>query len=352
LKGSEVLTDTRTRKWQITINNPEAHGFTREYTQEVLHSFKGLEYFCMADEKGKEEETPHRHIYVYFRNAVKFSQLQNKFTKKAHLEMCRGTSQENKDYVFKEGKHANDPGHDYESHVEYGIMPIERPGARNDINSDLKDMIAQGMTNMEIITELPNMIQKIKTIEEARNEIIYSAYRETWRDVDVTYIYGPPRTGKTRGVTDTYGYKNVHRVTDYDNPFDSYRGQDVIVFDEFESNLKITHMNALIEGHPVELKCRYFNKWACYHKVYIISNTPLEDQYKNVQEAEKGQIRKWRAFLARIKTYRIYLAEGFYRDCEPGIEPNKHEVEPMPWEWIEDIEEQKRKHVSMQQGKL
>jgi len=45
------------------------------------------------------------------------------------------------------------------------------------------------------------------------------------------------------------------------------------------------------------LPCRYANKVACYTKVYLISNIPLEKQYTNIQlDCPKT----WDAFLARI----------------------------------------------------
>ena len=76
-----------------------------------------------------------------------------------------------------------------------------------------------------------------------------------------------------------YGYQNVYRVTDYDHPFDSYKGQDVIVFEEFRSSLKIQDMLNYLDGYPCELPCRYNNKLACFTKVYIITNISFNQQY-------------------------------------------------------------------------
>ncbi|MCI9114275.1 MAG: replication protein, partial [Oscillibacter sp.] len=51
--------DTASRKWQLTFNNPEEHGWTHDKIREVLRSFKTMAYWCMADEIGAEEKTPH-----------------------------------------------------------------------------------------------------------------------------------------------------------------------------------------------------------------------------------------------------------------------------------------------------
>lgn len=90
----------------------------------------------------------------------------------------------------------------------------------------------------------------------------------------------------------------MFRVTNYTHPFDGYKGQDVILFDEFRSSLKFSDMLSYIDGHPVMLPCRYSDKVACYTKVYIISNIPLEKQYPLVQIEEPAG---YEAFRRRIK---------------------------------------------------
>ena len=56
--------DTASRKWQLTFNNPEEHGWTHDKIREVLRSFKTMAYGCMADEIGAEEKTTHRHLFI------------------------------------------------------------------------------------------------------------------------------------------------------------------------------------------------------------------------------------------------------------------------------------------------
>lgn len=101
-----------------------------------------------------------------------------------------------------------------------------------------------------------------------------------------------------------YGYRNTYRVTDYQHPFDGYKGQDVVVFEEFRSSLCIQEMLKLIDGYPVELPCRYNNKTACYTKIFIISNIPLSQQYCNIQMHEHES---YRAFLRRIGCVAHYV---------------------------------------------
>lgn len=290
--------DKQSRKWQLTINNPEKHGYSHDYIKDKLSEFKSIAYWCMSDEIG-ENETYHTHFYIAFSSAVRFSTMKNKF-EKCHIEIARGTSQQNRDYVFKEGKWESSKKKETnitETHEEYGEMPIERQGARNDL-ADLYDMINTGMNNYEIITSHPEYMFNIEKIEKARQTIRENKYRNTFRELDVTYIHGKTGTGKTRGVMEQYGYENVYRVTDYKNPFDGYAGQDVIIFEEFRSSLRIQDMLNYLDGYPLVLPCRYANKVACYTKVYMISNICLEKQFISIQEEYPET---WCAFLRRIK---------------------------------------------------
>ena len=138
--------------------------------------------------------------------------------------------------------------------------------------------------------------------------ILTERFKETVRlDLEVTYISGATGTGKTRGVLESNGYSNVYRVTDYLHPFDGYACQSVICFDEFRASLKLKDMLMYCDIYPIELPSRYANKFACYNKVYIVSNWALEKQYPEIQREDKES---WQAFLRRIHKVICYDDSG------------------------------------------
>lgn len=299
--------NTQSRKWQITINNPVENGFIHERIKEELSGLKNLLYWCMCDEIG-ESGTHHTHVYVALANGIRFNTLKNKIPP-AHLELANGTSQQNRDYIRKEGKWSKDKKKETnlpETFEEQGEMPIERQGVRHDL-ADLYDQIRSGRTNAEIIQSNPEYMFHIDKIERARQTIREDQYKDTFRQLEVSYIFGSTGTGKTRSVMEQYGYENVFRLTDYEHPFDSYKGQEIIIFEEFRSSLKIQDMLNYLDGYPLELPCRYANKIACYNQVYIITNIDLEEQYKSVQVEHPET---WQAFLRRIKTVKIYSKDS------------------------------------------
>ena len=298
--------DTRHRKYLLTINNPEEE-WNHKRIQSVLDTLN-LKYWCMADEIGLEEKTPHTHIFFVTKtSAMRFSTVKKHFPT-AHIDPANGTSEENRAYVQKSGKWADDPKGETsvpDTFEEWGELPIEQPGTRNDL-AVLYQHIKDGLTNYEIIEINPDHILNLEKIDRTRQIIREQQYRETFRQLETIYIWGKTGTGKTRGVMEKYGYSGVYRVTDYSHPFDSYAGEDVLLLDEYGSNFKIRDLLNYLDGYPLTLPCRYANRVACYTKVYIVSNICLSKQYVEIQLSEPEV---FRALLRRICKVVYYSAE-------------------------------------------
>lgn len=336
--SEDLYKSLQSRKWLLTINNPIEKGYTHEHIKEILEGMK-LVYWCMSDETGAEG-TFHTHIFLTNTSPIRASTLHNKFAG-AHRDIARGTCQQNRDYVFKEGKwEESEKGttNHRDTHEEYGEMPIERPGARNDL-VDLYDMIKEGKSNYEILEANPSFMTRLDDIERTRQVILEEKYKDEWRNVEVTYIWGVTGTGKTKSIMEKYGYSKVFRVTDYYHPFDGYKGQDVIVFDEFRSDLKLSDMLDYLDGYPVELRARYVNRQACYTKVFIISNIDLRAQYSNMQREDK---KSWDAFLRRIHIVQVFTGKDIIvMDAKEYLSSNFRPCFESPFEENERKEEDK-----------
>ena len=113
---------------------------------------------------------------------------------------------------------------------------------------------------------------RLTDIDRARATIRQEQYKNTFRTMKVVYISGATGTGKTRTVMEENGYEAVYRVTDYEHPFDSYAGQEVLVLDEFRSQLKISEMLNILDGYPLELRCRYANVGAGRSRPYFVGS--------------------------------------------------------------------------------
>jgi len=92
--------------------------------------------------------------------------------------------------------------------------------------------------------------------------------------------------------------------------FDSYRSQDILCLDEYNSQIPITAMNGILDGYPLMLPSRYFDRVACYTKVYIISNLPLKQQYRAEQQFYPDV---YNAFIRRIHKVMQFMYDGSKR---------------------------------------
>lgn len=317
--------DSQSRKWQITINNPLERQLDHEALKSELSKIKSCIYYCMSDEVGGKEKTHHTHIYIACSSAVRFSTIKKRFPQ-AHIEIAHGTSQQNKDYVFKEGKWENDKKQETkipDTQEEWGEMPLERQGARNDL-ADLYDMIKNGMSNYEILEENPDYLLHVDLLERVRQTVQEETNKNSFRQLTVIYISGETGVGKTRHIMEQYGYENVFRVTNYAHGgFDTYKGQDVVLFEEFRSSLKIQDMLNYLDGYPVELPCRYVNKVACFTEVYVVSNIDLMSQYRMIQ-IESPET--WEAFLRRINKVVVYTGVNQFAEYETKDYVNMYHV--------------------------
>lgn len=326
--------------YQLTINAPVEKGWTHEHILDVFrNNFKTLVYICMADEQGSMY---HTHIFVVFASRVRFSMIKRYF-EEAHIEKCKGSVSDNVNYVRKTGKWEDDKSKQEKkiegTFEEYGNQPPDSKGKRSDM-SELYQMVMDNMTNAEILAQNQDYILQIDKIDKIRTTILTEKYKDTVRlDLEVIYISGATGTGKTRSVLEKNGYSNVYRVTDYLHPFDSYNGQSVIAFDEFRSSLRIKEMLLFCDIYPIELPSRYTNKYACYNKVYIISNWSLEKQYYEIQREDSES---WEAFLRRIHKVIVYGKDGSvteYESVKAYLERNEfiqiNDNEGIPFDWKE-----------------
>lgn len=313
------MADSTSRKWQITINNPVEKGFTHDEIRQRINALKSVGYWCMCDEVGNKEHTYHTHVFIFRPSPIRFSKLKKHFDG-AHLEMARGTSQENRDYIRKEGKYINSNKTETnlkDTFEEFGICPEEHQGARTDLTA-LYDMIKDGMTNYQILEENPNYMSQLDKIDKCREIMRYEEFKCKVRNLQVEYWYGKTGSGKTSGILDRYGFENVYRVTDMKNPWDGYRGQDVVLFEEFSGEIDITRMLIWLDIYPLELPCRYSNKVACYTKVFLTSNRPLDQLYTYVQREDREV---WNAFLRRISCVKEFDEKGItdYKNMDEYI---------------------------------
>jgi len=288
----------------FTVNNPQqSETELLEYLKALLH----VKYGCFGRERGdgtvdNPNGTEHYQGYIEFSEPKNWTTIKGYFSEpnvkpNAHIDGRKGTRKQAHDYVFKINEYA-DKAHTKLGDTYYFGEFID-DGERTDLNL-LKDLIEEDATDIELAEKAcKTFARHLPFVDRYRQLLIKEKFGKTRRlDLEVTYIYGATGLGKTRWVMDTYGDGNVYRITDYDDfPFDNYDGEDVVVFEEFRSQIKIDKMLNYLDIYPLRLRARYNNKIACFTKVFIVTNWKPSEQYKNIQHEHP---KTWHAFKRRI----------------------------------------------------
>lgn len=273
------------RRWFLTINNPEK---TDDDYIEYIQGLEHFKYCAFQREKGEKTGTEHIQGFIVFSIGKRFATIKNYFPT-AHIEAVKGSNVQARDYCTKSETRVSGP-------YELGTFAEER--SRTDI-SMFVELVQNGASTNELAKLYPNLyMRELNKIEAVRQNVLYEKYRKELRYVKVTYIYGPPGSGKSSYIMNKCGLGNYYELSYYgSSSFDNYKNEKIIVLDEFDSSLKITFLNKLLDRYPLMLPARYSNKVACYDEVYIVSNLKLSEQYKDIQESKPDL---YKAFMRRI----------------------------------------------------
>jgi len=288
MKTKQLTKDTRARIWFLTIWK-ERHN--QEYIEQKLNGYDVY--------RGQLEMCPttgrlHYHVLVEHHNAIRFSTLLNKFPG-SDIEKAYSAN----GALYYVGKDETAYPADEPVRFGKGIFSFENDEAPKE-QTKFADLYYAVMAGNSVDSLILGSYQaawhsnKLKAAEEA---IRREKWGKTTRNVKVSYIWGVSGAGKTHSIYEKHGFEEVYVVNDYAHPFDSYNGEDVVVLDEFHSQIDFPYLLQLTDKYPLRLKARYNNKQAAYTKIYLISNEPLEKQYSEIQRKKPET---WKALKRRI----------------------------------------------------
>lgn len=268
----------RGRAFLFTLN--EVHKY--EDLKEAILNLKSCDYFLSAKEIAPTTGHEHIHIYTHFTNSYKISKKILKYG--AHIDICKGTPQQNIKYVKKDGNILDEIGDEPHQgfHTVANLKNIENPD--------------------ELYWNEYSTWQKIKQSESNEIDI-----REWKKNIKVYYIQGPSGIGKSNKAkeivlnkADKYGHK-INMVK-YENGFwNGWGSSKVAIYDDFrDSHMKPSEFINFIDynKHPVNIKggCAINDK----ELIIITSVQRLDDIYKNIYDEPRKQ---WER---RIKVIDMY----------------------------------------------
>lgn len=326
-ESAPVVKDHKTRNYLLTFNNPKKYKLNSDIIYSECVALEPV-YFCMSEEIGSRERTPHIHVFIKFKNPRYFSSVKKTFPK-CHIDNCVGTDYQCVDYVFKVGKwelSEKSETNIRESHREWGERPVKTDSAET-VTSKVKKLLDSGVDVEDAVDAYPSFAFRTRQLEDyvdkkkAKKFKYFKTHDRPF--IKVYYIFGKTRAGKSYYVR--HKHSDICVASDYSQPFEDYDYNEVMVFEEFRGDIPLKKMLRYLEQYACSLPHRYNNKFACYTIVYVISNIPIDRQFLEEKDYEPES---WDAFVARFdaimhfkgrdpkerlvyKGYQDYLANKF-----------------------------------------
>lgn len=276
----------RARAWTFTINNPKED---KLFGDKLVEQYN-VKYIIYSLEEGTTEHTRHWQGYIYFKNPRTMKGIkQITFFKKAHLEIAKGTVEQNKVYITK----APINGIVY----ELGIKPEQ--GKRSDLET-LKDLIIEQDYNMDnLLIDYPQLIHRygkyaqslfaLQLKRKARKGYTQFIDQETNKDIIV--LWGKAGTGKTSYIYRNYKMDDIYCLNFGDGSkgsfwMDDYQGEPILLLDDFYGQIKYSLILKLLDIYPLRLQCKGGFVYANFKKIYITSNQDPQYWYSGIEDTK------------------------------------------------------------------
>lgn len=290
--GRDPYKNKRFRWWFLTWNNPK-----HPEDKDVLLSSRILQYVKFQYEKGKTG-TKHYQGVFYTKESETCTRLRKKFPGCGYLAPVKSTKGA-VNYCGKTDSRIEGPW-------ESGIMPEQ--GKRNDL-LECKSIIDRGGGMGELFEhQFSNAVRYGRGLKEYVNLVNKDKVRK-WQTTCYCYI-GDAGMGKTQAASieaakwggGTY-WLTLEGGTFGKVWWDGYEGEENIIIDEFNCQIKLADFKRLIDSSPLKLPIKGGMVNFLGKRIWICSNKMLDAWY--YKAAPPGTERN--ALLRRL-----HYREDFY----------------------------------------
>ncbi|UOF81639.1 rep protein [Circoviridae sp.] len=252
------------KNWCLTINNYNVPCMTFDESTD--------QYMICGSEKG-EKGTEHLQGYVQLKKRTTLATLKQRWPR-AHLEVAKGTPEQNVQYCSKEGQ----------SH-EHGQM-IKGQGRRSDL-IDVKKLIDEG-SDARAIREA-NYGAYIRYKRAITSDIEDRRPDRKW-PTQLFIIWGETGTGKSRFCAEQVPNAYWKSRGEW---WDGYEGHESIIIDEFYGWLPFDFMLRLCDRYPLLLPVKGGFRKMVAKRVIITSNKHYREWYgERINDAMWGALER------------------------------------------------------------
>lgn len=247
----------KSARFCFTKNNYSDVDVSRLSDAEIL---RDLKYVCFGKEVGASG-TPHLQGYLEFHHNMKLRisacqrRIQDFGLFGFHVEIARGTAQQNIDYCSKDG-----------DFTEVGERP-KGQGFRSDLQA-VTNAINEGDTMIDLIEKFP--VQVIK-FQRGIEFLIATKQPRRFFKTEVWWLWGPSGSGKSRWAWDqspeAYMKCSSHKW------WNGYVGQEIVILDDYRPSkeMPFSFMLNLMDRYPLSVETKGGMVEFVSKKIYVTS---------------------------------------------------------------------------------
>lgn len=252
----------RSRGWCFTTNNP-----TEAHENEAYGLAWKVKYIVVGKEIG-ESGTPHLQGYIYYQDKKSFAQVQHDVPEGSHIEVARGTAQQNFEYCSKDG-----------DFYENGERPLtnKEKGEKNSERWEEARIACREGRIADIPTDIGIHLAKLQYLVNSEKMT-----RVNLSDTDekMEWYWGPSGCGKSRRAREENPEAYLKMCNKW---WDGYGGEEVVIIEDFDKEHKVLchHMKiwcdrykfpAEVKGGKIDIRPRKIIVTSNYHPSQIWEN--------------------------------------------------------------------------------
>lgn len=253
-------------------------------TKDVFEANKTqIRFMAFGEEVCPTTDRKHHQVYLYFFNqkttGVRSLKKIGDLFGGAHVEPMRGSFQQNEAYCEKEG-----------AFTKLGDEP--KQGARGDLQETVAMIESGEITVDSLLGTNADMVHMYgRTLQLA--ETVYLRTRFRSEMTTALWLHGKTGVGKSHRAFEGYN-PTTHYIKDLSTHWwDGYKGQEIVIFNEYRSDFKFSYLLSLIDKWPmnVPIRNRESIPFLAKHVIFTSSVHPREC-YPNVDDTRFEQFKR------------------------------------------------------------
>lgn len=233
-----------------------------------------MQYLVYQVEKCPTTGKLHLQMYVQYKNPTAFSSVQKDFPG-AHIELAKGTPDDNRRYCTKDETRVDGPW-------ELGEMKTQ--GKRNDLDAAVATLKEHGIKR--VAEDHPVVFVKFHKGLDALAKLSRPDPPALDGELDNYWIWGPPGIGKSKYARERFPGAYVKEPTKW---WDFYDDEETVIFDDVDPDVtahQTRFWKVITDRYPltVEVKCGSIKIRP--RRIVVTSNHPLGACFPNPVDHE------------------------------------------------------------------